>query len=235
MVTVPSLGRVKPPSIDDRLDRAERAVETGEGLSGTGFWGAVEAVKETPELADRYAERIAAIDIRAHRQWALLVIPLWMGTSIATVVFAGGLGFIWWSYELTGTGAVVAFFAATGVLLGASHGLAHLVVGALVGIRFEYWFVGSVVKPQPGVKLDYASYLRATPRRRAWMHASGALATKAVPFLLIGAAVAADLPGWVGWALVGLGVAMVVTDVLWSTKSSDWKKFRREMEFARAQ
>lgn len=208
-------------------------MEAGESLSGTGFWGAVKAVKENPELADRYAERIAVIDTRAHRRWALLVIPLPTGTVLATAVIGLGLALIWWSHALTGTGAVAAFVAGTGALLAASHGLAHLVVGALVGIRFEYWFVSSVGKPQPGVKLDYDSYLRATPRRRAWMHVSGALVTKMVPFLLIGAAVAADLPGWVGWALAGLGVVMVVTDVVWSTRTSDWKKYRREMEFAR--
>lgn len=192
-------------------------------------------MKENPDLAPRYADRIAAIDTRAHRQWALLVIPLVPGTVVATAVFAGGLALIWWSYGLTGAGAVLAFLAGTGVLLGATHGLAHLVVGALVGIHFEYWFVGSVAKPQPGVKLDYTSYLRATPRRRAWMHASGALATKAIPFLLIGAAVAADLPDWVGWGLAGVGVFMVVIDIVWSTQSSDWKRYRREMEFARSQ
>lgn len=223
------------PSIEERLDRAETALEAGEGLSRTGFWGAVNAVKENPDLADRYADRIAAIDIRAHRQWALLVIPLVPGIVIATAVFAGGLSLIWWSYELTGAGAVLAFLAGTGVLLGATHGLAHLVVGALLGIRFEYWFVGSVARPQPGVKLDYSSYLRAPPRHRAWMHASGALATKAMPFLLIGAAVAADLPQWVVWSLAGVGVLLVVIDIVWSTRSSDWKRYRREMEFARVQ
>lgn len=66
------------------------------------------------------------------------------------------------------------------------------------------------------------------------MHASGALVTKAVPFALLGAAVAAGLPAWSVWALAGLGGFMVATDVAWSTKSSDWKKFKREMEFTQS-
>lgn len=221
------------PTIEESLDRAEAALDAGGDLSGTGFWGAVRAVKESPELAERYADRIAVVDIRAHRRWAMLVLPLGLGTAIAVVVLLAGLALVWWSYTLTGSGAVVAFLAGTGVLVGASHAPAHLVVGRLLGIRFEYWFVASIAQPQPGVKLDYSSYLRATPRRRAWMHASGALVTKLVPFLLIGAAVAADLPVWVAWVLAGLGLVMVVVDVVWSTKSSDWKRFRREMEFAR--
>jgi hypothetical protein len=64
------------------------------------------------------------------------------------------------------------------------------------------------------------------------MHASGALATKLVPFLLIGAAVAADLPLWAVLVLLVLGVGMVLTDILWSTKKADWKRFQREMRFA---
>ena len=38
--------------------------------------------------------------------------------------------------------------------------------------------------------------------------------------------------GWLAWALVGLTLGTAVTDVVWSTKSSDWKKFVREREFA---
>ena len=64
------------------------------------------------------------------------------------------------------------------------------------------------------------------------MHASGALVTKIIPFALIGGAVAAGLPTWAVLGLVVIGTAMIITDVLWSTTSSDWMKYRREMKFA---
>jgi hypothetical protein len=220
------------PGIEESLTRAEAAVRDGRGLGGTGFWGAVGSVKRQPELVDRYADRIAAIDDAAHRNWAMLIIPLWLGTSVAVIVVLGGLALVWWAYYLDGTAATVSFLAGAGVLIGATHGLGHLVVGRLLGMRFEYWFIGEIRQPQPGVKLDYAAYLRTSAPRRAWMHASGALTTKIIPFLLIGAAVAAGLPSWVPWLLAGLGVAMVLTDVLWSTEESDWKRFKREMRFA---
>ncbi|MGH8875431.1 MAG: hypothetical protein ACRDVM_09310, partial [Acidimicrobiia bacterium] len=104
--------------------------------------------------------------------------------------------------------------------------------GQAAGIRFTHLFAG-LSPPQPGVKTDYASYLRTPARKRAWMHASGAIVTKAAPFLLIPAAVAAELPAWVAWALAVLGAVQVFTDLLWSVKVSDWKKFRREMAVAR--
>jgi hypothetical protein len=64
------------------------------------------------------------------------------------------------------------------------------------------------------------------------MHASGAIVTKIVPFALIGAALAAAVPGWVVWLLVVVGIGQIITDVLWSTNASDWKKYRREMSFS---
>jgi hypothetical protein len=64
------------------------------------------------------------------------------------------------------------------------------------------------------------------------MHASGAIVTKLMPFLLLGAASAADLPVWALWGLVVVGAAALATDVVWSTRKSDWKKYRREMAIA---
>jgi hypothetical protein len=223
---------VPPTAIEESLSRAEDAVAAGEGLAETGFWRAVSEVKRRPELVDRYAERIARIDAQAHRNWALLQIPLHVGTFIAVVVTLAGFAAIWWTYFLAGWAQVVVFFAGMGILLGSTHSLAHFLVGRLMGIRFSYWFVGEVSQPQPGVKIDYSSYLRTGANRRAWMHASGAIVTKSIPFLLIGAAIAAGLPTWIPWALAGLGLAMVLTDIFWSTNSSDWKKFRRERTFA---
>jgi hypothetical protein len=101
-----------------------------------------------------------------------------------------------------------------------------------VGIKFTAWFIGKITQPQPGVKTDYSSYLRTPPRSRAWMHAAGAIVTKLLPFLMIGAGLATGVPAWAVWALVAMGVVGLATDVLWSTKASDWKKFQREMSFA---
>jgi hypothetical protein len=223
---------VASPAIEESLQNAEASVAAGKGLGGTGFWSAVSEVKANPELVDRYADRIAAIDTRAHSNWALLTVPLWLGTTFMIVALLAGFGLVGWAYYLDGFAAIVVFGAGVVALLGTTHGLAHLVVGWSVGMRFTSWFIGKISQPQPGVKIDYSTYLRTAPRRRAWMHASGAITTKAIPFLMIPAAIAADLPTWVTWVLLAAGVGQVLTDVFWSTKSSDWMKFRREMEFA---
>ena len=121
--------------------------------------------------------------------------------------------------------------AGMGVLFITTHSLAHLVVGRLAGIRFTHWFVAGVGRPQPGVKTDYASYLKASPQGRAWMHAAGAITSKIVPFALIPAAVISGVPWWATTALVVVGVSGLITDSLLSVRKGDWKKFKREMAY----
>lgn len=221
------------PPLDEALATAEQAVERGEGLGGTGFWPAVRRVKADPDLVKRYADRMARIDRAAFENWALLTVPVGIGTALMLLATVGGAVAIGVSYypegELLRT---LIFYVGFGILLVTTHGLAHLLVGKLVGMDFTHWFIGTISRPQPGVKIDYATYLRTPARSRAWMHASGAIVTKALPFVFIGAAVAADLPVWAVWVLAIVGVAQIVTDVVWSTKKSDWKKFQREMGFA---
>lgn len=230
-VAPPILTHVTAPAIEESLDRAEIAVAAGEGLAGTGFWAAVAELKREPDLVETYADRVAAIDEAAFRNWALLTIPIGAGTILAVVAVLIGLALVGWAYGLEGLVAVVVFYSGFVALLAATHGLGHLLVGWSMGMRFTCWFVGEMARPQPGVKVDYSTYLRTRPTQRAWMHASGAIVTKALPFLLIGAAVAADLPAWAVWLLPVIGVVTILTDVVWSTKSSDWKKYRREMAF----
>ena len=64
------------------------------------------------------------------------------------------------------------------------------------------------------------------------MHAAGAIATKLVPFAALLLALGEGLSPWAIWLLLAIGLAQVVTDVVWSVRASDWKKFRREMCFA---
>ena len=222
-----------PLEIDTILNAAEVQIGFGNSpeINGTGFWPAVHAVKGEPELIDQFADRIGAIDKAAFKTWARLVIPIGLGTAIAAVGVLIGLSIISAAAVIPEWNGVV-FLVGTGVLIGTTHGLGHVIIGSIGGIRFSAWFIGRG-RPQPGVKTDYATYLRATPRARAWMHASGAIVTKAIPFLLLPVALAVSaIPAWVSLVLIGLGIVQIVTDVVWSTKSSDWAKYAREQAYA---
>lgn len=114
----------------------------------------------------------------------------------------------------------VAFIVGAGALVYGTHGLAHWVVGRLLGMRFTRVFPGRV-------EVDHTSYLRVSPRRRAAMHAAGAVVTITVPFLLVGAAIWLYGPfPWLTWLLVASGVASIFANVLFG---DDWKKMRREL------
>lgn len=219
--------------IDAALTKAEAAVERGESRLGpTGFWKAVGAVKRDPALVEAYGERIADIDRRAFERWALFTVPVGIGTAVMVVGTLIGFALVLWAYSLDQPWNGLMLLAGTGVTLLTTHGLAHMVVGSIFGMRFTHWFIGSMTRPQPGVKLDYASYLRTDATKRAWMHASGAVLTKLIPFFALGPSLVMEAPWWTTVLLIIVGVAQLTTDVLWSTKSSDWKKYRREMRIA---
>lgn len=222
--------------VEERLAAVERelAAHRAPDLTALGFWSAVAAVKRDPALVARYADRVGDIDRAAFRRAVRLRFPALVGVVLLVVGVVFGLVLLALAPQLAKPWLEVALIVGMGALDVATHGLAHVVVGTLAGIRFTDWFFDLPSKPQPGMKVDYASYLRAPARSRAWMHASGAIVTKIVPFavLPVGLAIGADT-----WAIVliaAFGLFQIASDVLFSVKASDWKKFRREMRLARS-
>ena len=223
------------PSVERTLAACEQELQAGRtpDLRALGFWRAVAAVKRHAELVDRYATRIATIDRAVFRRRVRLAFPVALGVIVLELGLFGGLLLLGIAIVVDHPWREIIVLVAAGAIDVTTHGLAHLAVGTLMGIDFTDWFVDLPRRPQPGFKIDYASYLRASPRRRAWMHAAGAIATKLVPFLVIPYAVAIGTETWALLALLALGVVQIVSDLLYSVKASDWKKFRREMRLAR--
>jgi hypothetical protein len=239
--------------MDDReivaaLDRADEALATGRDLSGTGFWKAVGAVRRDRALAERFAERIAAIDRRAFERGVRLRVPLAVGViGLLLGTLAGllaiGVAFFGWGGALCGfdapcqptVGLSLVFLAGFILVLVCTHSLTHWLVGRMVGIRFTHVFLGGPPPPRPGLKIDYSTYLRTPAWARAVMHASGAMVTKLIPFAFLVPAVRLYFGWtWLTWVLLVIGIAQIVTDITLSTKVSDWKKVIRELRAARA-
>ena len=220
--------------VDATLGEIERVFDedASAGLSGRGFWQVVATVKGDSKLREEFGDRIARLDQEGFSRWAMMTIPLGIGTLLAIIGtgFGAALIAVAFSADEPINGALILIGML--VLYTTLHSLAHLFVGRIVGIRFTHWFIGEIGRPQPGVKTDYASYLRTPARARAWMHASGAIVTKIVPFAVVPVAAAADAPGWSIVGLVAVGVFGLITDSLLSVKTGDWKKFKREMSFA---
>jgi hypothetical protein len=225
---------VDETAVANALASCEQELQAGRtpDLRALGFWRAVAAVKRHNELVDRYATRIATIDRAAFRRRVRLAFPVALGVILLDLGLFGGLLLLAIATLVDHPWREIVVLVAAGALDVTTHGLAHLAVGTLVGIDFTDWFVDLPKRPQPGFKIDYASYLRVSPRQRAWMHAAGAIATKVTPFLVVPYAVAIDTETWAVLALLALGVVQILTDVLYSVRASDWKKFRREMRLA---
>jgi hypothetical protein len=222
--------------IGAELARIEAAVGAGEtDLRGLGFWRIVARVKIDRILIDRHADRIGRIDAAAFRPAVRPRFPVWLGN---TVLLAGAAV----SGVLIGVAGAVGSPGWKGVWIVAAgvgwaitlHGPTHWIFGWFVGVRFTDYFFGGPPPPRPGLKSDYATYLRADPGSRAWMHASGAIATKLAPFLALIFVRVVDAPWWAAVVLLAVGIGQILTDVRFSTASSDWKKFARERRVARA-
>ena len=233
----------------EAFSRIEAEVDKGNtDLAGLGFWGLVRQVKLEPRLAEHWAEVVGRIDRKAFEGSVRPRLPVWLGNSILLVVSAVLIAALFVAVGL-GRDAVggegqllpgLIAVAAAGGLAVNLHDLAHWVVGRLVGIRFTAYFLKKPLL-QPGLKIDYASYLRTPPGARAWMHASGAIVSKIAPFAVFAAvylphrAAGYDLfPSWSLWAILAFGVLQIFTDILFSTKKSDWKRVRRELRIGRS-
>ncbi len=222
-------------SYGDGLARIQAAVDAGDtDLSPLGFWRLVTRLKLDPPAAEEWADRAGRIDRGAFEARVRPLYAVWLGNLVlAFGVFVGAAAAAYGLRSDNPTAAGLAFIVAAGAWSASVHDLAHWAAGRLSGIRFLAYFFGGPFPPRPGLKIDYATYLRASPGARARMHAAGALATKIAPFVALGFALAADAPLWSILVIVAVGVFQIVTDILFSTTSSDWKRVRRERAVAR--
>jgi hypothetical protein len=230
--------------------RVERSVESGDtDLGKLGFWRLVDQIKLDPRLAAHWADAVGRIDRKAFEARVRPRFPVWFGNAlllVGTLVLAALVpvslalaeGF---DQPRPGLAGLLVLVAAGGLAV-TVHDPAHWVAGRLAGIRFLAYFLDGPFRIQPGLKVDYASYLRASPSGRVLMHAAGALATKAAPFAVFAPVYVRHaqldyqlLPSWSLWAVLAFGVLQILTDVFWSTRFSDWKKVRRELRIAAAE
>jgi len=223
-------------AIGSELDRIEAALAGGAGLQGLGFWRLVGRIKRDRALIVAHADQIGRIDAAAFRDWVgRWRLPAAVGTTVLVAGALVGLAAAVGATQIESPGwAGLWLLAAGGIWTIALHSPTHHLVGWLVGIRFTDYFFGGPPPPRPGIKTDYATYLRADPASRAWMHASGAIATKLAPFLALAWFPFSEAPWWAPAALVAIGVVQIATDLAFSVKTSDWKKFRRERAVARS-
>lgn len=227
----------QPESYPVEFDRIEAAVDAGEtDLRALGFWRLLSGVKADQALAIHWAAQSGRIDRKAFERGIRFRLPVWFGNlvlvlAIAAGAVAVGIALATDSPELAGWALVFAALDWSASF----HTPAHWLVGRTIGLRFLAYYIRDLIPPVPGLKIDYETYLRASPEARAWMHASGAIASKIGPLLALAFWPASAAPAWAAWVIVAYTTLIIATDVFVSTRKSDWKRFRREMRIARIQ
>jgi hypothetical protein len=232
---------LRPTPSEARLLDARRALDLIEGevaagrtdLAELGFWRLVGTIKRDPVMLIELADQVGRIDRDSFRARVRLRVPVWLGTVAMFAVVLVGVAAIVFASIRTGLLAGLALLVAGGAWSLGIHSPAHQAYAWFSGIGVTDYFLGGPPPPRPGVKTDYASYLRTDPSRRAWFHASGALATKVAPFVAVALSPLTNAPGWAVIVMAGYGVLQIVTDVAFSTRTGDWKKYRRERAIAR--
>ena len=157
--------------IENELEELEKSLDERR------FYMLVAKVKRSRTLINKHADRIARIDAEIFRRRAKLRLSIAAGSAamLLLAALAALLFFIAPSFGATLHGLLT--ILATFLLMTALHPLAHLIAGKLLGIRFLFYFPNGPAKIEPTLKLEYASYLRASPRARAVMHLSGIAAS----------------------------------------------------------
>jgi hypothetical protein len=230
----PTPGQARLQDLGRELDRIEAAVAAGNtDLATLGFWRVIGRIKRDPAAVVRFADQAGRIDTTAFRGRVRTRVRPWIGIAVLLLAVVLGVAAVVAATRWTGTWAGLALVAAGGLWSIGVHLPAHAFVGWLASIRCTDVFLGPPPPPRPGLKTDYATYLRAEPSMRVWFHASGAVATKIAPFVALALWPVTNAPAWAAWVLLALGLLQIVTDVVFSTRSSDWKKVRRERRVRR--
>ena len=223
------------------LARIDHEVDSGtHDLAALGFWKLLAGVKRDPELVEVAADTAGKIDAKAFDAHVKVKSPVWFGNLLLALwVAVGALCVVVARCAAKTTDpeplvAGIALVLAAAIWSGSVHCPAHWLVGRVSGIRFRCYFFGGPFPPRPGLKTEYSTYLRAAPEKRARMHAAGALATKVAPFVALAFWPGSGAPLWSALVVLAIGIVQIVTDVLFSTKTSDWKKVKRELAVARA-
>jgi hypothetical protein len=140
--------------------------------------------------------------------------------------------------------AIIAMLAAWALLYFFCHGIAHWVVGRILGIRFAFYTVGGTGNPEGypagmrwvfehlpffGVQTDKASMQTASPMAKAIMWSAGVTSSAVVPTLGAFCALRASVPGSKLFLIFAVFWAIGTLASNWRSRTGDYSKARRAL------
>jgi hypothetical protein len=194
---------------EELLKRVEEEINKGNyDLKGLGFWKLVTQVKKNPSLVEKFGDRIGEVDQKAFKHWAWLTVGITTGhvLELAGTIIGGALLYLGLTKGTTLGGISLVLSAL--ILSATLHPFAHYLVGKWKGIDFTFYFPDGPALIEPTLKIDYATYLRASARDRAMMHLAGAISTSVGPLVVLILGLAS---GVLDWALIVVGAYLLFT------------------------
>jgi len=208
---------MKEGELERVLEKVEEELEKGdhEAAVKAGFWKAVAAVKHEPKLVEVYGGRIGELDRRLFESKAGVRLSYRLGTALELAGVLLGVILLYLGVTSTGVLSTASYILSALLLMTALHPIAHSIAGVLTGIRFHFYFLNGPMLIEPTLKMDYASYLHASPRQRSLLHLAGAVNSVAVTFLVfVVAVVDGDAGGASRIALAALWLFTTLSEIL---------------------
>jgi len=226
--------------MEERLRFIEEEVRRGNyALKKLGFWEIVEEAKKNREIALKYGKKIAEINrLVFEKKWKRKY-NVQFGLIILFLISV----FCIFSYPLTIGNKLylsIYFPLASFILSATLHPITQYLVGRMLGIRFIYIYLRGIyifsrnskgkIHIEPALKLDYESYLNATPLKRAIMHVSGTFVTIAIVFFFFIESFYFELFDWSRIICGIIAISYLLTEIIYSPRYAAWKHFKEEIK-----
>lgn len=205
-------------------DLKERLKHLEHGYNGKEFWAIVNQVKKDNINDDELLNQISRISQKKFRDDVSLALNIHAGNLLE---FAVTIAAVFLAFQASSDWI---FYLITLILMTTLHPLSHYLAGSLLGIRFTHYYLNGPARIEPTLKIDYFSYLRASGRRRALMHASGVIGTIAAPLVACAVALYRNTNTVAGNLFI-LFFILIIFELLTSTKIGDLMRARREYAF----
>ncbi len=202
-----------------REELKERLAQLETSYNGNDFWAIVALVKKDKINDDALLEQIENISQKRFREKVHFTLSVPAGNLLESVITIAA---IYLAFQIRTDWML--YFSAL-ILMTTLHPLSHYATGNLFGIRFTHYYLNGPARIEPTLRIDYASYLKASGKKRALMHASGVIGTVAAPLIV---AVIAVSEGAAAGNLLILFLLLVVFELLTSTKTGDLMRAKRE-------
>lgn len=224
--------------IENRLKFIEMEISKGNlNLKKLGFWEIVEEAKRNKKIAELLGKKIAEINKKVFETKWKWKFPPYQGITLLLIISAITLYFFF--YSTNDPFYLSVYLPIASFILSASlHTPIQYFVGRIFGIKFIYIYPrgiymfqrrsNSKIKIEPALKVDYESYLNASPLKRAVMHASGATFTLIAVYFFFIYSIIAKAYIWSIAICGAIAIIYTLTDIFYSAKMAAFKRFLDE-------